>query len=147
MGAVLFDSSMYIASLRRSNQAPVYLRRFSVNEAIWLSSVVLEELYAASTDDTISAVERLQRDFEKARRILTPNLNDWAQAGRVLARLAERYNYAQIGKGRLTNDALIAISAGRAGITVITANSRDFDRLAEFRPFRWRLGDVSVDQR
>jgi hypothetical protein len=27
------------------------------------------------------------------------------------------------------------------GITVITANGRDFSRLAEFRPFAWRVND------
>jgi len=49
--------------------------------------------------------------------------------------LAAKYDYEQIGQGRLTNDALIAMSAGRSGITVITTNARDFIRLAEFRPF------------
>jgi predicted nucleic acid-binding protein len=39
----------------------------------------------------------------------------------------------------LTNGALIAMSAGRLGITVITANARDFGKLAEFRPFQWRI--------
>jgi hypothetical protein len=29
----------------------------------------------------------------------------------VLARLAEKYDYEQIGQGRLTNDALIAMSS------------------------------------
>jgi hypothetical protein len=38
--------------------------------------------------------------------------------------------------GRLTNDALIATSAGRLGIRVITANERDFTKLAEFHVFQ-----------
>jgi len=41
----------------------------------------------------------------------------------------------------LTNDALLAMSAGRLGITVITANARDFGKLAEFRRFQWRVND------
>jgi hypothetical protein len=45
----------------------------------------------------------------------------------------------QIGQGRLTNDALIAISAGRLGVEVFTANERDYRRLAEFRSFQWRV--------
>ena len=57
----------------------------------------------------------------------------------MLALFGAKYVYEQIGKGRLTNDALIATSAGRLGITVITANSRDFKKLAEFRPFHWRV--------
>jgi len=81
----------------------------------------------------------LERDFERAKRILVPNLNDWTQTGKVLARLAARYDYERIGQGRLTNDALIAMSAGRSGITVITANARDFKRLCEFRPFHWEV--------
>jgi predicted nucleic acid-binding protein len=65
-----------------------------------------------------------------------PNLSDWTQTGKVLVLLATRYDYEQIGRGRLTNAALIAMSAGRLGITAITANARDFTTLAEFRPFR-----------
>ena len=53
-----------------------------------------------------------------------------------MARLAAKYDYAQIGKGRLTNDALIAMNAGRFGITVIAGDARDFEKLAEFRAFR-----------
>lgn len=86
-------------------------------------------------------VERLEHDFERAGRILIPNLTDWAQTGKVLARLAAKYDYERIGEGRLTNDALIAMSAGRLGITVITADARDFDKLAEFRVFQWRVND------
>jgi predicted nucleic acid-binding protein len=55
--------------------------------------------------------------------------------------LAAKYDYAKTGQGRLTNDALIVMSAARLGITVITANARDFLRLAEFRPFQWKVRD------
>jgi predicted nucleic acid-binding protein len=65
-------------------------------------------------------------------------LTDWAQTGKALARLAVKYDYERIGQGRLTNDALIAASAGRMGITVITESAGDFVRLAEFLPFQWR---------
>jgi predicted nucleic acid-binding protein len=84
----------------------------------------------------------MERDFDRARRILVPSQRDWAEAGKVLARLADKYGYEQIGQGRLTNDALIAMSAGRLGIRVITANQRDYSRLAEFRTFRWEVAEV-----
>lgn len=87
-------------------------------------------------------MERLERDFDRAKRILVPNLSDWTQAGRVLARLAAKYDYEQIGQARLTNDALIAMSAGRLGIRVMTTNERDYRRLAEFRVFQWRVTTV-----
>jgi predicted nucleic acid-binding protein len=58
---------------------------------LWLSAVVLEELYAGVGDRDRHVVERLQRDFDRAKRILVPNLSDWTQAGQVLARLAAKY--------------------------------------------------------
>jgi predicted nucleic acid-binding protein len=138
---VLFDTSVYITALRMGEGAALRLRRMTGGEAVWLSSVVLEELYAGANADGRRAVERLERDFDKARRILLPNLSDWTQTGKALARLAARHDYEQIGRGRLTNDSLIAASAGRLGITVITANARDFGTLAEFLPFEWRVND------
>ena len=139
MQPVLFDTTIYITALRVGLEAALGLRRIAAGGPVWLSSVVLEELYAGASTRSRHVVERLERDFHRARRILVPNLTDWTQTGKVLALLAAKYDYEQIGKGRLTNDSLIAMSAGRLGITVITANARDFAKLAEFRPFQWRL--------
>jgi len=139
MPPILFDSSIYITALRMRDDAKLSLRRIAAGELVWLSAVALEELYAGVTTQDREVVERLERDFDRARRILVPNLGDWSQTGKVLARLAAKYDYEQIGRGRLTNDALIAMSAGRMGITVVTANPRDFSKLAEFRPFRWQV--------
>jgi predicted nucleic acid-binding protein len=136
---VLFDSSIYIASLRAGNDAALRVRRFTSGASLWLSSVVLEELYAGGDSRAQKALERLERDFDRAKRILVPNLTDWSRCGKLLALLAAKYDYEQIGQGRLTNDALIAMSAARLGITVITANKRDFARIAEIRPFAWQL--------
>jgi hypothetical protein len=92
-----------------------------------LSAVVPEELYTGAGDRERLAVERLERDFDRVKRILVPNLSDWTLTGRVLARLAATYDDEQIGRGRL--------SARRLGIEVLTANERDYRRLAEFRAF------------
>jgi len=142
MQPALFDTSIYIAALRRGNDGVLAIRRWTADSALWLSAVVLEELYAGVSDRDRHILERLERDFDRAKRILVPNLNDWTQAGRVLARLAAAYHYEQIGQGRLTNDALIGMSAGRLGIRVITANERDFRRLAEFRAFHWEVASI-----
>jgi len=139
MQPALFDSSIYITALRRGDAAALALRRLAADAPLWLSSVVLEELYAGTADRDRQVVERLERDFDRAKRILVPNLSDWTQAGRALARLAAKYHYEKIGQGRLTNDAVIAMSAGRLGIRVITVNERDFQRLAEFRTFQWQV--------
>jgi predicted nucleic acid-binding protein len=139
MRAALFDSSVYISGMRRGDDAVLAQRRLSPDTPLWLSSVVLEELYAGALGQVRDSVERLERDFERAGRVLVPNLGDWTQAGRVLARLAAKYGYEKIGQGRLTNDALIAMSAARIGARVITVNERDFCKLAEFRSFQWEV--------
>lgn len=139
MQPVLFDTSIYITALRLGDEAALGLRRIATGAPVWLSAVVLEELYAGVSAHNRHDVERFERDFHRARRILVPNLTDWTQTGKVLALLGAKYDYEQIARGRLTNDALIAMSAGRLGIIVITVNARDFKKLAEFRPFQWRI--------
>jgi len=141
MPPVLLDSSIYITALRFADDAALSLRRIAGGEPVWLSSVVLEELYAGVTVRNRHVVERLECDFDRAGRILVPNLSDSTQTGKALARLTAKYDYEQIGKGRLTNDALVAMSAARLGMTVITANARDFSKLRELRPFRWRVNN------
>ncbi len=139
MRPVLFDSSVYISALRKGEEAVVALRRWSADSPVWLSAVVLEELYAGANAHARRAVERLERDFTKARRILVPALSDWSETGKILARFGEEFDYDAVGQGRLTNDALIAVSAARQGITVVTANTRDFARLARLRPILWQI--------
>jgi predicted nucleic acid-binding protein len=138
----LYDTSIYAAALRTGDDGVLGIRRLDSGSLVWLSAVVLEELYAGAGDRGQAAVEKLERDFDRANRILVPNLSDWTEAGRVLSRLGSKYDYEQIGRGRLTNDALIAMSAGRQGVTVITTNERDFRRLAEFRSFKWQVATL-----
>jgi predicted nucleic acid-binding protein len=139
MPPALFDSSVYISALRRQDATALALRTLAGKSLLWLSAVVLEELYAGASQRDAPVVERLERDFVRAKRILLPDLTDWAQTGKVLARLSAKYHYEQIGQARLTNDALIAMSAARMGIQVLTTNARDFRRLAEFCPLHWQV--------
>jgi predicted nucleic acid-binding protein len=141
---VLFDSSVYISTLRVGGGGALLLQRWAQESPIWLSSVVLQELYAGTSSNGLQPLEKLERNFERAKRILIPNLSDWTRAGKVLARLAHKYGYERMGWTRLTNDALIATSASRTGITVITTNQRDFVRLAEFCPLQWQVRMVQA---
>ncbi len=135
----LFDTSVYIAAIRKQDSSALSLRNLGPESPVWLSAVVLEELYAGVSSREAHVIRQFQRNFEKIRRVLVPNLTDWSEAGTVLSRLAEKYGYDHIGRARLTNDALIAINAGRLGMEVITANERDFRRLAEFRSFQYSM--------
>ena len=106
---------------------------------MWLSSVVLEELYAGAQAGNIRVLEKLERDFRNVQRLLAPDVSDWVAAGRILAKIGAKYGFDQIGRARLTNDTLIAVSAARMGIRILTANSKDFSRIAEFRQFHWEV--------
>jgi predicted nucleic acid-binding protein len=78
-----------------------------------------------------------EREFLKLNRLLVPVQGDWSLAGQVLAQVDAKYGYDQVGRTRLTNDALIAMSAARNGFTVLTKNASDFKKIAEFRSFQW----------
>jgi predicted nucleic acid-binding protein len=134
---ILFDSSVYIAALRPGGDPSLLSHRWTTEAPLWLSSVVLEELYAGSRPDHRRELEKLERDFDKARRLLVPTLGDWTSTGRILAGIAEKHGYERIGRARLTNDALIATSAARIGIRVLTVNARDYALLARFCPLQW----------
>lgn len=133
----LFDSSVYIAALRPGGDPSLFSNRWTAEAPLWLSSVVLEELYAGSQPGKRRELERLERDFDKANRLLVPSLGDWTSTGKILAGIAEKHGYEKIGRARLTNDALIATSAARTGIRVLTINARDYALLARFCPLQW----------
>ena len=143
---ILFDSSIYITALRVGGNSAILLQRWAHESPLWLSSVVLEELYAGANPADRRILDKLERDFEKANRVLTPNLTDWSFAGRILAAVAHKFGFEKIGRARLTNDSLIATSGARNGITIITANPRDFALLAEFCPVQWQTRVVDNEK-
>lgn len=146
MAGIFFDTSIYIAALRQGNAAILDLRRASVmddgsSQPLWLSAVVLSELFIGASDRKArQQLVHTEHAFTKLHRMLVPIQRDWSVAGQVLARVGEKYGYEQVGRTRLTNDALIAITAARHGFTVLTKNTTDFEKIAEFWPFRWAVG-------
>jgi predicted nucleic acid-binding protein len=106
---------------------------------VWLSAVVLEELYAGADARGRKKLRRVERDFDRIGRLLVPSLADWARTGNILAQIGEKYGYEQIGRGRLTNDTLLSTSVARQGLTLLSSNRRDFEKIAEFCPLKWNL--------
>lgn len=139
MQAVLFDTSVYIRALRQGDERLLQTRNVLYGSPVWLSAVVLEELYAGSEARGRKLFARLERDFDKVNRLLVPLQSDWTRTGLSLSKIGEKYGYEKIGRARMTNDALIAASAARRGIKVLTVNERDFARIAEFCPLQWDL--------
>lgn len=146
MPGILFDTSVYIAALRRGDASVLSSRRAArggeaQDRPLWLSAVVLEELLVGARDGAMKKLlARLERDFERAGRLLVPLQSDWTATGQVLALVGEKYGYEEVGRARMTNDALIAMSASRNGIVVQTMNDDDYRKIAEFRPFEWERG-------
>jgi predicted nucleic acid-binding protein len=139
MNPVLYDTSVYITSLRRSADPVLQARNLEHGSPLWLSAVVLEELYAGADAAGRKKLARFERDFDKVGRLLVPALSDWTRTGDLLAQIGAKYGYEQIGLGRLTNDTLIGASASRLGITLLTVNKRNFARIAEFCSLKWEL--------
>lgn len=143
MPGAIFDTSVYISALRQRNVSVLSLRRAATTpeattRPLWLSAVVLEELYAGAQDGRMKKLlGRLENEFTKVNRVLVPLQSDWTACGQVLALIGEKYGYEEIGRARMTNDTLIAMTAARNGFVVLTKNTTDFQRIAEFRQFQW----------
>ena len=143
MPGILFDTSVYISALRHSDVSILLSRRAArkgevQDNPLWLSVVVLEELLVGAQNRRMKKLlSHLERDFERTGRLLVPVQSDWTASGQVLALIGEKYGYEEVRRARMTNDALIAMSAARQGITVLTINDDDYRKIAEFRPFDW----------
>ncbi|MBA2447376.1 MAG: type II toxin-antitoxin system VapC family toxin [Chloroflexi bacterium] len=136
MSGVVYDSSLYIAALRLRRPDLLDLYRYG-GGPLYLSSVVAQELYVgAGPRAKRRDLDQLWHRFEGVGRLLVPTANDWRETGLVLAQIGERLGYDRVRDGRLTNDALLALSARRLGLIVVTANVRDFDLLGRHRSFR-----------
>ena len=143
VAGILFDSSIYITAFRQGEASILEMRRAcrssdDSSAPLWLSAVVLSELLVGASEKRArQQLLETEREFLKLNRLLVPGQRDWSLAGQVLAQVGAKYGYDQVGRARLTNDALIAMSAARNGFIVLTKNASDFKKIAEFRPFQW----------
>lgn len=136
---IVLDSSVYIRELRAGNSTILGHRRMA-DGPIWLSAVVLEELFAgASNTKDVKILNKFEDEFSKIARLLTPNSSDWSLAGQILNKIGVKYGFDKIGKARLTNDTVLAMSVARNGMTLLTSNVKDFKLISEFREFVWEL--------
>ena len=131
MAKVTFDANIFI----RYERQP-FPRSF------YMSAVVLQELVAGASDATaIKDFERLRHEYRKANKLLVPNEEDWWHAGLVLnalqrgrrskkTRRIPKISVAE--RNRIINDVLIARTAKRAGVIVVTDNVSDFRKIRNF---------------
>lgn len=143
MAGTIFDTSVYINALRRRDLSVFSQVRIADeeggNESLYLSAVVLEELYVGAVNEKLKKLlAKYENNFGNINRLLVPNQTDWTSGGRVLSHVGRKHGFEMIRRARMTNDCLIAMTAARHGLTVITHNAADFQIIAEFRPFKWK---------
>ena len=107
-----------------------------------MTAVVLQELTAgAASDKEVKLWNQVQKIREKDGTLLVPNAEDWWMAGKVLNSLLRGLKSANKGKTpklsndeiqRIIRDTLIARVCKRDGITLVTDNLEDFNKIKKF---------------
>ena len=131
MAKITYDANIYI----RYKQQPL-------PRSFYMSAVVLQELVAGAKDaSAMKEWERLRHEYREANKLLVPNEEDWWHVGLVLNALQRGRRSRKTGKiprmsvgerHRIINDVLIARTAKRAGVMVVTDNIKDFEKIRNF---------------
>ncbi|MBI1765902.1 MAG: PIN domain-containing protein [Acidobacteria bacterium] len=143
LSKVLFDTTAYIT----------YRAAISAQgDAAWFSIVVWQERMAgANGGKELKLMEAECKRLEKAGRLLIPDREAWLTAGRILnhylsdlsrqhpTRSRPALSHAE--KQNLIRDVLIAVSAKKAGVIVVSDN-KDFPTLQRYYDFKWMSGQA-----
>ncbi len=138
---ILLDTNVYLFALRSAAGAEFFERRFRpLVFRTYLSSVVVEELYAGALDAAgVRLVEAYVAALERAGRVSTPSFADWKDAGRLVARVT-RQEPGRKGKvQQMLNDILLALSARRLGADLFTFNREDFELIRRHKAFSLKV--------
>jgi predicted nucleic acid-binding protein len=138
--SLLLDTTVYIDGLQGKLPRDVGLALRSTQ--LWHSSVTESELSATAGlldpehTGTEKAVEQVFVSIEQrpSHRILTPDREIWREAGILAGLLARLQQYGKSERRKALNDALIYLSAAKAGLTVLTRNVLEFDLLMQLAP-------------
>jgi predicted nucleic acid-binding protein len=97
---------------------------------LWLSTVVIAELYAGTRSrEDARILDRFVAAFARIKRVVTPTSDDWVRAGQTLARQARLAGDLR-PRDHLA-DVLILVSTARLSGSVLTANLRHFETWLE----------------
>jgi hypothetical protein len=143
MPSITFDTNIFVSRPR--------VDIYSLPDAFYMSVVVLQELVVGAPDEAvIKKLTTARHAYEKDGRLLVPNADDWWQVGIVINRLQRQRKSKGGGstpklaadeKYRIANDVLIARTARRAGVTLITDNAKDFALIQSYCKVRVMSGD------
>ncbi|HVF54735.1 MAG TPA: PIN domain-containing protein [Pyrinomonadaceae bacterium] len=103
----------------------------------YVSAVVLTELMTAGDADEFKVYQVTWQRQAQAGKLIAPAVEDWPHVARILHLIAQDRKKKAKGKSlrrspaakqELAMDVLIAVSAAREGVTVVT-NDNDFDAI------------------
>jgi len=134
---------VYLDALKSATGATRFERQFlPLVFQTYLSSVVVEELYAGALDDgAVRLVERQVGALERVGRLVTPLFEDWKKAGKLVALITRREPGRKPKVQQMLNDILLALSARRMGADLYTLNRDDFKLIRRYQPFSLKLLD------
>jgi predicted nucleic acid-binding protein len=133
MRRLVIDTNLYVDWVNEGLHEAVIFQRDAVKH---LSAVVMMELAAGafSLRDR-RHVQEIVSSFRKANRIIAPSAALYEEAGDVLRRLQNSFDYTLSSAYGLANDVLIALSARSIGAVVITQNEQDFVAIQRIQAF------------
>ena len=133
---LILDTSIYIPFINRGIAHPI-IESHHGRPLIYMSAVVLEELYAGALDiHSVKLLDKMYDTFSGMNRLIIPDAVDWQKTGKVIAQLGNKYCFERLYLSRLTNDVLIAATARKMGAVVATNNIKDFLRIQEYIDFK-----------
>ena len=137
---LLLDTTVYIDQLQGKLPREVELSLRA--SSLWHSTVTECELSALAgllnptRPDSARAIDEVLASIEQRpfHRILNPDRETWQEAGVLAGLLARLQQYGKADQRRALNDALILLSAAKAGLAVLTRNITDYDLLTQLAP-------------
>lgn len=138
---ILLDTNVYLFAIRSERGADYFERRFlPLVFQTYLSSIVIEELYAGALDlQAVRLVERHVGALEKAGRLVTPTFQDWKDAGKLVAQMTLKEPGRKPKIQQMLNDILLSLSARRIGADLFTFNRKDFELIRRHKPFSLKV--------
>lgn len=138
--AILLDTNVYIHDAAGTLPAPA--AALVDRGLLFHSAVCVGELSTgvANADPTRDGWKALRDHYAgliasiPPTRLLTPDADIWAEAGLIAGTLARTQTYQRHQRKEALNDALIFLTAAKAGLPVLTANRDEFDLIQQLAP-------------
>jgi predicted nucleic acid-binding protein len=133
---LVLDTSVYIPFINHGIVHPT-IEIHQGHPLIYMSAVVMEELYAGALDaSSVKLLDKMHDTFSSMNRLIIPDAMGWQKTGKVVAQLGKKYGFEKIFLSRITNDILIAVTARKIGAVVVTNNQKDFLKIQEYIDFK-----------